>query len=273
MLLHFTVMVLECAAVAAFLILWYFWAKRKLLCSYVLEDDEHVLFPFRHFSWLLVGIVLVTCLVQIHFVRTSSQLHDRLAALSKEYRDQEQSLRSLQGLESSVDNLRKDVSVLVKEVRTQHVRQLAQIASAATPNLSVPVPGATLDGEMGASASARKARAERESFAAEAKTSSLASAKKATSASAVTDKTDDTSHHSEAFSMRLNRIAEVTVDSLRVRKRPAANAPVMEKLAAGEQVKVTEKRLFKDNMWFRIITPSGRAGWVDFRFIKLGGDA
>ncbi len=68
MLLNITVIVLECAAVAAFLILWYFWAKKKLLCSYVLEDDEQILFPFRYFSWILIGIVLVTCLIQIHFL-------------------------------------------------------------------------------------------------------------------------------------------------------------------------------------------------------------
>ena len=270
MLLNITVIALECAAVAAFLIMWYFWAKRKLLCSYVLEDDEHILFPFRYFSWLLVGIVLITCLVQIHYVRASSQLHDRLAALSKEYREQEQSLRSLQGLESSVDNLRKDLSVLVKEVRTQHVRQLAQIASAATPSLSSQSQTSTMDGNLGASVSASRARAGRQSFAAEAKTSSLASARKPAPAPT---RSPATKEQSGAFSMRLNRVAQVTADVLRVRKRPTPEAPVMEKLAAGEQVKVTEKRLFKDNMWFRIITPSGRAGWVDFRYVKLGGDA
>lgn len=271
MLLHFTVIALECAAVAAFLILWYFWTKKKLLNSYMLEDDEHVLFPFRYFSWILVGIVLLTCVVQVHYVRTSSQLQERLAALSKEYRDQEQSLRSLQGLESSVDNLRKDLSVLVKEVRTQHVRQLAQIASAATPSLSAPGQTVGSDGELGASTTARRARAEREGFAGEARTSSLAAARRPAPAPSKPEE----QHHSpsEAYSMPLNRFAQVTVDSLRVRKRPAADAPVMEKLTAGEQVKVTEKRLFKDNMWFRIITPSGRAGWVDFRYVKLGGDA
>jgi hypothetical protein len=271
MLLHVTVIALECAAVAAFLILWYFWAKRKLLCSYMLEDDEHILFPFRYFSWILMGIVLVTCLVQVHFVRTSSQFHERLAALSKEYHEQEQSLRALQGLESSVDNLRKDLSVLVKEVRTQHVRQLAQIASAATPSMPDQGPTMGLDGATGGAATARRARSEREGFATEAKTSSLAEAKQPVTA--VASRTTEDKQQSEAFSMRLNRVAQVTVDTLRVRKRPAADAPVMEKLAAGEEVKVTEKRLFKDNMWFRIITPSGRAGWVDYRYVKLGGDA
>jgi hypothetical protein len=270
MLLHITVISLECAAVAAFLILWYFWAKKKLLCSYMLEDDEQILFPFRYFSWILMGIVLGTCLVQVHFVRTSSQLYERLAALTKEYREQEQSLRSLQGLESSVDNLRKDLSVLVKEVRTQHLKQLAQIASASCPSLSAETQTDALDGEMGASASAAKARTEKGSFATEAKTSSLSSAKKPVAAGPV--KSDD-KDNPEAFSMRLNRVAQVTVGMLRVRKRPVSDAPVMEKLSAGEQVKVTEKRLFKDNMWFRIITPSGRAGWVDFRYVKLGGDA
>jgi hypothetical protein len=270
MLLHITVIFLECAAVAAFLILWYFWAKKKLLCSYMLEDDEQILFPFRYFSWILMSIVLGTCLIQMHFVRTSSQLHERLAALTKEYREQEQSLRSLQGVEAAVDNLRKDLSVLVKEVRTQNLKQLAQIASAASPSLSAQGQSGVSDPEMGASSSTSKVRMEREGFDTEAKTSSLAGAKKPASAGPV--RSDD-KVHSEAFSMRLHRFAQVTVDMLRVRKHPAADAPVLEKLTAGEQVKVTEKRLFKDNMWFRVITPSGRAGWVDFRYVKLGGDA
>ncbi len=270
MLLHITVIFLECAAVAAFLILWYFWAKKKLLCSYMLEDDEQILFPFRYFSWILMSIVLGTCLIQMHFVRTSSQLHERLATLTKEYRDQEQSLRSLQGLEAAVDNLRKDLSVLVKEVRTQNLKQLAQIASAASPSVPAQDQTGLADPDMGATASAAKARREQEDFATEAKTSSLAGAKRPASAGPV--RSDD-KENPEAFSMRLHRLAQVTVDMLRVRKRPVPDAPVLEKLSAGERVKVTEKRLFKDSMWFRIITPSGRAGWVDFRYVKLGGDA
>ncbi len=169
-----------------------------------------------------------------------------------------------------MDNLRKDLSVLVKEVRTQNLKQLAQIASAASS--SMPSQGQTglADPELGASASAAKARMEKVGFATEARTSSLASAKRPASAGPV--RSED-KKNTESFSMRLHRFAHVTVDMLRVRKRPATDAPVLEKLSAGAQVKVTEKRLFKDNMWFRIITPSGRAGWVDFRYVKLGGDA
>ena len=95
MLLHITVISLQCAAVGAFLILWYFWARKKLLCSYMLQDDQQVLFPFRYFSWILIGIVLITSLVQIHFVRTASLMHEKLVVLTTGYQRQEQDLRAV----------------------------------------------------------------------------------------------------------------------------------------------------------------------------------
>ncbi|MDD3474177.1 MAG: SH3 domain-containing protein, partial [Syntrophaceae bacterium] len=60
---------------------------------------------------------------------------------------------------------------------------------------------------------------------------------------------------------------------LRVRKSPDETSDVVETLSAGKLVKVTEKRFQKDRVWFRIITPTGRAGWVDFNFVKLDGNA
>jgi N-acetylmuramoyl-L-alanine amidase len=73
--------------------------------------------------------------------------------------------------------------------------------------------------------------------------------------------------------MRLSRIGKVTVESLRVRQRPQLSAPVIEQLTSGQEVKVTEKRVQNENIWFRVITPAGKAGWVDFRFLKLEGNA
>jgi uncharacterized protein YgiM (DUF1202 family) len=73
----------------------------------------------------------------------------------------------------------------------------------------------------------------------------------------------------EAPSMDLNLTGRVTADSLRVRKRPGLRGPIIDKLPAGQRVKVTEKRLANESMWYRVITPSGKAGWVDFRYLKL----
>ncbi len=69
--------------------------------------------------------------------------------------------------------------------------------------------------------------------------------------------------------MRLSRVGNVTAETLRVRRQPVSDSPVIESLTAGQKVKVTEKRLIKDTVWFRIVTPSGKAGWVDFRHLKL----
>jgi uncharacterized protein YgiM (DUF1202 family) len=71
------------------------------------------------------------------------------------------------------------------------------------------------------------------------------------------------------LSMTLDLNGRVITDALRVRKRPASDAVVIDKLGSGEQVKVTEKRVVDRKLWYRVITPSGRAGWVDFRYLEL----
>lgn len=269
MLLHLTVISLQCAAVGAFLILWYFWARKKLLCSYMLEDDDQVLFPFRYFSWILMGIVVVTCLVQVHFVRTSSLIHEKLVALTAGYQKQEQDMRAVQGLASSMDTLRRDFSALTMEVRNKNLKQLAQAASPSGSGTSGPLASDSADGDLRQTSPESERHADSAGFGSEAKASFLDDVKRPLAATPKVEEKEDPN----GFSMRLNRHGQVTAANLRVRKRPAADSPVMEKLPAGEQIKVTEKRLFKDNMWFRVITPSGRAGWVDYRYVKLGGEA
>jgi hypothetical protein len=270
MLLHLAVIALQCAAVGAFLILWYFWAKKKLLCSYMIEDDDQVLFPFRYFSWILMGIVLITCLIQVHFVRTSSLIHEKLVALTAGYQKQEQDMRAVQGLSGSIDSLRRDFSALAMEIRNRNLKQLAQAASPSATGTSGPSHTDSVDGDPGQAVPEPGRTSDMTGFGSEAKASFLDDVKRPGPVAAVKleEKEDP-----NGFSMRLNRLGQVTAAQLRVRKRPAADSPVMEKLPAGEQVKVTEKRLFKDNMWFRVITPSGRAGWVDYRYVKLGSEA
>ena len=60
MIFHVAVILLMIVAVAAFLILWYFWVKNRLAHSLALHDEEQVLFPFRYFSWILMGLVVGT---------------------------------------------------------------------------------------------------------------------------------------------------------------------------------------------------------------------
>ncbi len=71
--------------------------------------------------------------------------------------------------------------------------------------------------------------------------------------------------------MRLTRKAKAIADNLRVRKQPSEDAQIVDKLMSGQVIKVTEKKVAGDKVWFRIITPSGKAGWVDYNYVKLEG--
>jgi hypothetical protein len=263
MLLHVAIILLQVAALVAFLIVWYFWAKKKLLCSFMVDDEQQVLFPFRYFSWILLGVVLVTCLAQVHFIRSSSQFQDKLAALTTSFQKQEHAIRSLQGFQGSVDKLRKELSSIVVEIRSQHAAYMSQTSQRNSLLASASRVASDLQEGLQASPSPG------DGFSGEAKAAGSNAIKGIVAdpkpSPAAKDDTD-------AFSMRLNRLGEVTAAALRVRKKPTADGAIIEKLASGEQVKVTEKRLSKDAAWFRVITPSGRAGWVDFRFVKLGGE-
>jgi Bacterial SH3 domain len=72
--------------------------------------------------------------------------------------------------------------------------------------------------------------------------------------------------------MHLSRGGRVLTDHLRVRNRPVATAPVVDKLMTGQMVKVTGKRLSGSRIWYRVVTPTGRAGWVDFQYVRLEGN-
>jgi hypothetical protein len=36
-------------------------------------------------------------------------------------------------------------------------------------------------------------------------------------------------------------------------------------------IKITEKKVLGEKVWFRVVTPSGKAGWVELSYIKLEG--
>lgn len=269
MMLHLAIILCQAAALAAFLVLWYFWVRKKLLSSYVIEDEEQILFPFRYFSWILLGTVLVTCLAQTHFTHTSARLEDRLVALTQSYKQQEQLVRSLQeSSQVSIQQLRKDTGLVLQEVRSQATRS-ARLAAADLPALPAAAPVKRDLKEIRPFSSQNRRG---DDFAGEARASS--SLKEVRTARAhPTSEAAQSVATDPGYSMQLSLVGRVTADSLRVRKQPNSNAPVVEKLKVGEQVKVTEKRLFRDSMWFRVVTPSGRAGWVDYRYLKLSGEA
>ena len=119
MILHVMIISIQCAAVAAFLILWYFWVKGKLAASAFLEDEDQILFPFRYFSWVLAGVILATCLAQIHFVRVSSVVHERMTGLNDLYSRQENQARSLLELKTMITKVREDMHANFQGLRVQ----------------------------------------------------------------------------------------------------------------------------------------------------------
>jgi hypothetical protein len=269
MIVHFIIISTQCAAVAAFLILWYFWVKKRIETAISVDHDEKVLFPFRYFSWLLIGLVLVSCLLQIHFIRVSAAVHEKLAAMTNFYGNQEQSIRTLDELKTMLERLRKDIDANSRNLRAKAFghEYLSQTRGAVADLTVANVD--QLKTEALAGLQALRDVQNKNGFRKEARASSAFPA--ASSPAPVIDPPQK--KDGNAYSMRLSRTGRVMADKLSIHKRPAEDSPVVEQLDRGQEVKVTEKRLSYEDMWFRIVTPSGRTGWVDHRQLKLDGNS
>jgi hypothetical protein len=266
MIVHTLIIALQITVVAAFLILWYFWVKRRLGASLFVEDEEQVLFPFKYFSWVLIGLVAATSLAQIHFVRVSATVHERLGTLASLCERQEVQLKALESTREMIQKLRGDVDVNFRGVRSQiaEFRSNSQPAQSAGPAQATQASGPLKRPALAELTSSRDKTREKD-FARAAKASHIPAA-------AVTSQTKpepSLAPGSETFRMRLSRKGRILTNNLRVRKRPESQSDVVDKLRFGQQVKVTEKLLVSDKMWFRVVTPAGRQGWVDFRHVKL----
>jgi hypothetical protein len=263
MLIQLLIIFLQVSIVAAFLILWYFWVRKKMATSLLLDDNEQVLFPFRYFSWIFIGLIVVVSLVTTHFVRVSAAMHERLASFSAVAHKQEQQAKSVEEMKSALEKLRHEMDANFKTLRAQAADQYAlmkYIESSGTARLAL----SRGDKDAVASVQAPVADPLKNRFAKEAK---------AFSAAKSLQQDSEKAGEGKVLSMRLARVGRVVTDKLRVRQRPQADAPVVEQLGAGQEVKVTEKRVMNENMWFKVITPTGKAGWVDFRYLKLEGSA
>ncbi|MDQ1239423.1 MAG: hypothetical protein QG577_1609, partial [Thermodesulfobacteriota bacterium] len=117
MLVHIIIISLQCVAIAAFLILWYFWSKKKIETSYLLEDEEQILFPFRYFSWVLIGVIVATSLAQIHFVRTSSMTQEKIAAMLVQNKNTLQQTKAVEELKTLVEKTKRDMDANFKNLR------------------------------------------------------------------------------------------------------------------------------------------------------------
>jgi hypothetical protein len=270
MTLHLTIAALQFAALAALLILWHLWVKRKLQAPRSSDSTDHALLPFRGLCRLLLGLVFLTCLVQVCCLWASSSIHEKISSVTAPGKKQEQNVRAINELKGMIENLRKETASNSRLLRTMKSEKASGALSGFQnpDSLRAPERGlleahARLNPETGSTSS------EEGGFAKEAKASSLANSHRAFEKRRET--AADTGE--PTYSMRLDRQGHVVTDKLRVRKRPQQGSEVVEKLSDGQRVKVTEKRLLNDTMWFRVISPSGRAGWVDFRFLALDGGA
>lgn len=267
MVLHIVIISLQCAAIAAFLLLWYFWAKKKIETSYLLEDEEHILFPFRYFSWVLIGVIVATSLAQIHFVRASSVTQEKIAAMLAQNKTTVQQTKAVEEIKALVEKTKRDMDANFKNLRAQITDRGLQAKSLQT----------IADLSHSSDKSSDREGFVRTSDASRLDSSSGAFAKeaKAFSAGSSAEKIDQAkaeSDQGQEYSMRLNRQGKILRDQVRVRQKPSVEATPVDRLMTGQPVKVTEKKLDMDGrIWFRVITPSGRAGWIDWRFVKLEG--
>jgi predicted outer membrane lipoprotein len=270
MILHIMVISILCAAVAAFLILWYFWVKGKLGASAFLEDEDQVLFPFRYFSWILIGVILATCVAQIHFVRVSSTVHERMSVLGGLYERQELQAQSITDLKAMLQKVRTDMHANFQGLRAQIAETVTAANTTQTVQTDRTAQSPPLRKPTLLSANRNRNVTQTNGFAGEAK---AASSKDVTGSIAERRSGPRQTNTQPDRFMALSREGRILTNHLRVRNRPQPSATVIEKLMSGQQIKVTGKRLYGEKIWYRIVTPSGRAGWVDFRYVKLEGNA
>ncbi len=267
MILHVMIISIQFAAVAAFLILWYFWVKGKLGASAFLDDEDQILFPFRYFSWILVGVLVATCLAQIHFVRVSSTVHERMTGLNDLYARQVNQAQSIAELKEMIDRVRNDMHANFQGLRVQ-IAEASSSSSVVQPPTEKKTANARLRKPALASLTDSGIESPTNAFASEAKAAASTVPVKPLAAARPGPRQQEGPDHF----MNLSREGRILTDHLRVRNRPLTSASVVDKLMNGQLVKVTGKRLNGTKIWYRVVTPTGRAGWVDFRYVRLEGD-
>jgi uncharacterized coiled-coil protein SlyX len=235
--------------------------------TYGLDEEENVLFPFRHFSWILLGVVLVTSLVQVHFVRVSASAHQKLVTLTKAVTEKKPQSRAPLEIETTLSEIQAQLRSVFSELKSVNEAQLKLAELRERPPLT---PGGSPSKDQAAITKKTDNTVKSKNasgFNTEAKASSRRSSTPAPPKREFSPEPPEPSH--PVYSMKLNMMGRVKATALNVRKRPFPHSLIVEKLENGHLVKVTEKRVSGPKMWYRIVTPTGRAGWVDHRYLKL----
>ena len=294
MLFHLLVALAMLASVIAFIILWYFWIKKKLAAANVLEGEQQILFPFKHFSWLLIGLIVITCLVQVHFTRVSSGVFEDLVALATFLEEQRAECINVRELDRAIKDLRKDVNTSfdgLKALNEKTIRTVAQQTEIDRNQAKTGKPGPSLRQTRTArrastvvarSTSPKPAQEQANKNKTKKPTSHVMFAGVARAAAPTETSTTDpvaaasedlkqekAPGEQEVLSMRLDLKGTVKASVLLVRQEPQPKADVVDKIRSGEVVSVSEKRIVDDQMWYAVTTPQGKSGWVDYRYLKL----
>ncbi len=256
--------IIQIACLVSFLVLWRMWIRKKLATSFLIEDEDRLLFPFRYLSWILGGVVLITALAQAHFLWVTTRESKETSKIKALYAKVEEQGRTVDEMKRIVEKLGRDVELNFKALKVFGKDQLNQMrANKLTNDLRLRQNDSAAKDPGTSKPNSIKSASLQNPFAQEAKASSASVA--------LSDSTKNVEHNSDNTSMRLSRKGKATADNLRVRKQPSENSPIVDRLMAGQTIKVTEKKIIGDKIWFRVITPSGRAGWVEYSYVKLEG--
>jgi hypothetical protein len=295
MLFHLLVALAMLASVIAFVILWYFWVKKRLDAADITDVDQNILFPFRHFSWLLIGLIVFTCLAQVHFARVSSGVYEDLDAMASFLEEQRAEAMNIRELERSLKELHKDVSSRMdglRELSEKTIQTVMKSADSAQSRVTSNMEGSPeLSAQTVKRANAvvmrRRSASPKPPDTAKKKGDAkptrllFAGAARAASPGPIKEQSTDPEpasanepqakvDESEVLSMQLDLPGTVNANVLLVRSNPEAKAKIVDRVRSGEVVHVSEKRMIdNDRMWYAVTTPRGKNGWVDYQFIKL----
>lgn len=252
--------IIQIVCLIGFLIIWRMWIRKKLASSFLIEDEDRLLFPFRYLSWALAGVVLITALAQAHFLWVYARESKESSKIKALYTKVEEQGRNLDETKRMVEKLGRDVELNFKALKVFGKDQLNQMrTNRLTNDLRLRQNELPLKEHTSSKLNDIKSASLQNPFAQEAKASSAA------------DTVKNAERNVEMTSMRLSRKGKATTDNLRVRKQPNEDSQIVDKLMAGQAIKITEKKVTGDKIWFRVITPSGKAGWVDYSYVKLEG--
>jgi hypothetical protein len=256
--------IVQLSFLAAFVILWRMWIRKKLASSFLIEDEDRFLFPFRYLSWVLGGVVLITGLAQAHFLYVSINDHRETAKLKNLDKKVDEQSRNIDEMKRIVEKLGRDVELNFKALKVFGKDQFNSMKSNRLTN-DLRMHGS--DPASKESSSTKPANIKSASLQ-----NGFAKEAKASSSSASEDSKARDTQIADTGSMHLSRKGKSIADYLRVRRYPKEEAPVVDRLMSGQPIKVTEKKVSGEKVWFRVITPSGKAGWVEYTYVKLEGE-